>query len=134
MSTPEETSTDYMTTEVGFWQKLRTMQLWNYAIASGLPGIPGEQPPVKADSSSSSATATAAAPAASNGLLKLVGATGLGAGLLTGGVLLSNAMKPPATPIAAPIPIAVPAPPNGQVTIGINPDGTLFDPNAGATK
>lgn len=30
--------------------------------------------------------------------------------------------------------VTAPAPPNGKVTIGIGPDGKLFDPNAGAAK
>ncbi len=79
--------------------------------------------------STSGATAPATAAPTSGGFLKTaaVGAAiaAGGAGLLGGGALLNSFLNPPSAAQSAP---------PGQVTIGINPDGTLFDPNAGASK
>jgi len=147
-----QTKDDLFLVEVDAQRKLKAMQLQNYANACGQTGIPPMGPlrvtnnylppdpppaPAPAPATQASPQPQDTTPQASGGLSTLAkvgiaaaalaipgaGAAGLGLGAL--GTWLANRSSAPAT---------APAPVNGQVTIGIGPDGKLFDPNAGAAK
>ena len=60
----------------------------------------------------------------------VAGALASGGGLLAGGALLSNWLNPSTNSTA----VVQPTTPAGQVSIGINPDGTLFDPTKAGTS
>lgn len=127
------------------WQQTQTIKRMAMADAIGVPypsgagmsfsttthnySVPPPSPPAAPSPAPSAAPAPApAAPvvAAGSSLLKTAAlAAGLatgGAGLLTGGLLLGNLFNKPA--IVQPSAAA-----DGQVTIGISPDGKLFNPN-----
>ncbi len=147
----KEATGDLFLGEVNHMQQMRAMQRQVYAQSCGLPGIvpnagitktinnftipPDPQTPAPATQPSAQPPATT--PQGMSGLMKagiaaaaIAGTGGIGLlGLGVGTAIPWLASKFSATPA-----IAAPATPNGQVTIGINPDGTLYDPNAGTAK
>lgn len=133
MSASQDAAGDFVGSEVDYQRRLREMQLWNYAVASGLPGIPQTPSPATPAPSPAPASATATATASGlSGLAKaglIAGSLVTGGGLLGLGTFLGGAFTKPAATVVQPA-----VGPNGQVTIGIGPDGNFFDPNAGAAK
>jgi hypothetical protein len=137
MSAIQDAAGDYVGSEVDFQRKLRTMQLWNYAIASGLPSIPADQKPPAPAANSAPVPQPAPAPASATAMATSTGLSGLaktgilaaalagaGGGGLLGACLGGAFNKPPTAAVVPPAPVT----PGGQVTIGIGPDGNLYDP------
>lgn len=122
LSTVSQSAGDYVSTEVNFQARLREMQLMNYAIASGLPGVPILQKPTLNITDSTKTTTQPPSPTASG--LSGIAKAGILAAALTGlgGVGLGAAalLKPNPTPAVTP---AVPG--SGQVSFGIGDDGKL---------